>query len=103
MKRRIRIVWQVDLPGGGHATVTDTSPPLAGLDPNDGTAIWKAVRDGLGITLGVIVRTEAAAGDGAAYRVTHGVTGAPGALTVEPVTAESRDPGGLTVEGIVTR
>ena len=63
--------------------------------------MWLSVRDGLGISLGSIARTDPGTDEGATYRVTHAVTGAPGVLTVERAPAGDVEAyRGLTAETV---
>ena len=84
IRSRIRIVWDVNLPGGGHATVTDESPAIGHLDPEDASDIVAEVSSGLGIDVVKVTPVACRDGEAAAWAVQHGETGACGRMAVVP-------------------
>lgn len=83
MTAAITIVWTFALPNGGQGVVTDSSPPLPELDPDNETDIVARVRDGLGITLRSLRRVNPRGEERAAWAVRHASTGIIGPMSVE--------------------
>jgi hypothetical protein len=84
MRSRIRIDWDVDLPGGGQAIVTDESPAMGFLDPEDVSDIVAEVSSGLGIDVVKVTPVETRGEEAAAWAVQHVETGAFGRMAVVP-------------------
>ncbi|MGH2615674.1 MAG: hypothetical protein ACRDJC_10580 [Thermomicrobiales bacterium] len=79
---RIGIDWDVELPGGGHATVTDESPAMGRLDPEDVSDIVAEVGSGLGIDVVEVTPVATRGKEAAAWAVQHVETGAFGRMAV---------------------
>lgn len=83
-KARVRIVWHVEESGGGHATVTDESPAMGHLDPEDVSDVVADVSAGLGIEVVAVTSVSTQGEELAAWAVQHGQTGVFGRMTVLP-------------------
>jgi hypothetical protein len=84
--QQIRITWNMPLPGGGHATVTDESPPHEGLEQLGLSRLLSEIEAGLGVRIARAVPVAAGVGEIgiSAYRVWHPETGVEGRLAIVP-------------------